>query len=90
LAICTRPDISYAAMSLGQFNANPSRAHLVAAKRVLRYIAGTVDLALEFNFDGVSYRLPLVVLSVTAPSLMLIGLRTSLTARVFQGIVSIS
>ena len=52
LAICTRPDISYAAMSLGQFNANPSRAHLVAAKRVLRYIAGTVDLALEFNFDG--------------------------------------
>ena len=52
LAICTRPDISYAAMSLGQFNANPSHSHLVAAKRVLRYIAGTVDLALEFNFDG--------------------------------------
>ena len=52
LAICTRPDISYAAMALGQFNANPSRSHLVAAKRVLRYIAGTVDLALEFNFDG--------------------------------------
>ena len=52
LAICTRPDISYAAMSLGQFNATPSRSHLVAAKRVLRYIAGTVDLALEFNFDG--------------------------------------
>ena len=39
-------------MSLGQFNASPTRAHLVAAKRVLRYIAGTVDLALEFNFDG--------------------------------------
>jgi hypothetical protein len=52
LAICTRPDISYAAMALGQFNANPTRAHLVAAKRVLRYLAGTVDLALEFNFDG--------------------------------------
>ena len=52
LAICTRPDISYAAMSLGQYNANPSRAHLIAAKHVLRYIAGTVNLALEFNFDG--------------------------------------
>jgi hypothetical protein len=52
LAICTRPDISYAAMSLGQFNVNPTRAHLLAAKRVLRYIAGTIDLALEFNFDG--------------------------------------
>jgi hypothetical protein len=24
----------------------------LAAKRVLRYIAGTIDLALEFNFDG--------------------------------------
>ena len=52
LAISTRPDISYAAMALGQFNANPTRAHLVAGKRVLRYIAGTLDLALEFNFDG--------------------------------------
>jgi hypothetical protein len=52
LAICTRPDISYAAMSLGQFNANPTRGHLLAAKRVLRYLAGTLDLALEFHFDG--------------------------------------
>jgi hypothetical protein len=52
LAISTRPDISYAAMALGQFNANPTRAHLVAGKRVLRYIAGTLDLGLEFNFDG--------------------------------------
>ena len=52
LAICTRPDISYAAMALGQFNANPTRSHLLAAKRVLRYLAGTLDLALEFNFDG--------------------------------------
>ena len=39
-------------MSLGQFNANPTRSHLVAARRVLCYLAGTVDLALEFNFDG--------------------------------------
>jgi hypothetical protein len=36
-------------MSLGQFNANPTHAHLVAAKC---YLAGTLDLALEFNFDG--------------------------------------
>ena len=52
LAICTYPDVSYAAMSLGQFNANPTRSHLVAAKHVLRYIAGTVNLALKFNFNG--------------------------------------
>ena len=52
LAISTRPDISYAAMSLGQYNSAPTRGHLMAAKRVLRYLAGTLDLALEFNFDG--------------------------------------
>ena len=52
LAICTCPNISYATMTLGQYNANPSRTHLVAAKRILCDIVGTVDLALEFNFDG--------------------------------------
>ena len=52
LAICMRPDISYAVMSLDQFNSNPTRAHLVAGKCVLRYLAGSLDLALEFNFNG--------------------------------------
>ena len=48
LAICTRPDIAYAAMALGQFNASPTRAHLACAKGVLRYLAGTVHLCLQF------------------------------------------
>ena len=48
LAICTRPDIAYAAMALGQFNATPTRAHLVCAKGVLRYLAGTINLCLQF------------------------------------------
>ena len=51
LALCTRPDIAYAAMALGQYNTNPSRSHLLAAKGVLRYLAGTIDLALEYNFE---------------------------------------
>ena len=46
LAIATRPDLSYYAMWLGQFNANPTRAHLLIAKHVLRYLAGTRTLAL--------------------------------------------
>ena len=46
LAIATRPDISYYAMWLGQFNASPTRAHFLAAKHVLRYLAGTKLLAL--------------------------------------------
>jgi hypothetical protein len=48
LAICTRPDIAYAAMALGQFNSNPTRAHLACAKGVLRYLVGTIDLCLQF------------------------------------------
>ena len=48
LAISTRPDIAYAAMALGQFNFTPSRAHLLCAKGVLRYLAGTVSLCLQF------------------------------------------
>lgn len=49
LAICTRPDIAYAAMALGQYNANPTRAHLLTAKGVLRYLAGTLDYGLRFT-----------------------------------------
>ena len=48
LAICTRPDIAYTAMALGQFNATPTRTHLTCAKGVLRYLAGTVHLCLQF------------------------------------------
>lgn len=39
-------------MALGQFNMNPTCAHLVAAKCVLQYLASTLDLPLKFNFDG--------------------------------------
>ena len=46
LAIATRPDISYYAMWLGQFNSKPTRAHFIIAKHVLRYLAGTRTLAL--------------------------------------------
>ena len=52
LAISTRPDISYYAMWLGQFNANPTRAHFLAAKHVLRYLAGTKLLALCLGFSS--------------------------------------
>ena len=48
LAICTRPDIAYAAMALGQFNTSPTRTHLACAKGVLRYLASTTHLSLHF------------------------------------------
>ena len=49
LALCTWPDIAYAAMALGQFNASPTHAHLLAAKGVLHYLLGTLNYALEYN-----------------------------------------
>jgi hypothetical protein len=51
LAVCTRPDIAYVAMALGQYNASPTRAHLLAAKGVLRYLAGTQELTLVFGME---------------------------------------
>ena len=49
LAISTRPDISFSAMWLGQFNASPTRSHFLLAKHVLRYLAGSRTLALCFG-----------------------------------------
>lgn len=48
----TRPDICYAVNKLSQFNQNPGMAHWNAAKRVLRYLKGTLSVKLEFNKAG--------------------------------------
>ena len=40
-SIATRPDITYAVNKLAQFLANPGRARLDAALRVLHYLKGT-------------------------------------------------
>jgi hypothetical protein len=48
-AIMTRPDIANAVAQLGRSMSNPSKSHLGAAKRVLRYLAGTVDRGLKYE-----------------------------------------
>ncbi|XP_016164601.1 uncharacterized protein LOC107607135 [Arachis ipaensis] len=48
-AIVTISDIAFAVNKLSQFMSKPSQDHWMAAKRVLRYLAGTVDLALQFH-----------------------------------------
>ena len=45
----TRPDLAVAIGFLSQFNANPTNAHMQAAKRTLRYLKGTKDAKLCFN-----------------------------------------
>lgn len=56
LALATRPDIGFAASCQGQFNNSYGRAHWVAAKRVLRYLKGTMDLGLKYYADSKSLK----------------------------------
>lgn len=53
-ATATRPDISFAVGVLSKFNSKPNEAHLTAAKRVIRYLKGTVNVALKYckTVDG--------------------------------------
>ncbi|KAI3635902.1 hypothetical protein MIR68_006540 [Amoeboaphelidium protococcarum] len=46
LMVGTRPEIAYAVSQLSKSLENPSQQDVVAAKRVLRYLKGTVDLSL--------------------------------------------
>ncbi|KAL6287822.1 hypothetical protein ACE6H2_012212 [Prunus campanulata] len=44
----TRPDIMFPASLLARYMHNPSKKHYGAAKRVLRYIQGTIDFGIEY------------------------------------------
>ena len=50
-ATATRPDIAYATHFLGQFSSKPTETHLSAAKRVLRYLKGTINHGLTYKYD---------------------------------------
>ena len=45
----TRPDLAYTITHLSQFGSDPTKTHLSAAKRVLRYLKGTRDLKLTYE-----------------------------------------
>ena len=48
-AIATRPDIAQAVGVVSKFCANPTQSHFTAAKRILRYLKGTVSLGLSYK-----------------------------------------
>ena len=48
----TRPDIMFSVSVLSRFMHNPTKQHLGAAKRVLRYIAGTTDLGIWYSSNS--------------------------------------
>ncbi|EOY15694.1 DNA/RNA polymerases superfamily protein [Theobroma cacao] len=45
----SRPNIMFSASLLSRFMQSPSQTHFAAAKRVLRYIKGIIDLGLKFE-----------------------------------------
>lgn len=49
LSICTRPDISCAVSVLSQFLEEPQQCHVTAAKRILRYLKGTIGLGIKYS-----------------------------------------
>ncbi|PAV24101.1 Retrovirus-related Pol poly from transposon TNT 1-94 [Pyrrhoderma noxium] len=51
LAICTRPDISFAVGKLGQFSSNPGIAYWKAAQHLLHYLQGTKSYKLTYAPD---------------------------------------
>ncbi|KAH9650410.1 retrovirus-related pol polyprotein from transposon RE2 [Citrus sinensis] len=50
--ILTRPEIAFAVKKLSQYVAAPTLQHLMACKRVLRYIKATQDYGLKFFREG--------------------------------------
>ena len=49
LAVCTRPDISYAVSTLAKFTLKPNNKHWTALKRIFRYLQGTKTLGLKYS-----------------------------------------
>lgn len=51
LAVATRPDIAHAVSALSQFNSSFGQTHWTAAKHVLRYLKGTMNLGLTYRLS---------------------------------------
>ena len=49
LAVCTRPDIAEATRSVASCSAEPTKRHLIAAKRILRYLKHTISHKLTYT-----------------------------------------
>lgn len=47
-----RPDIAHAVGITAQFQQSPRESHLVAVKRILRYLKGTIDYGLWYPYNN--------------------------------------
>ncbi|XP_039778310.1 secreted RxLR effector protein 161-like [Panicum virgatum] len=53
----TRPDISYSVGYVSRFIESPTAEHLAVVKRILRYIAGTIDYGCHYKKTGAELKL---------------------------------
>jgi len=51
VANCTRPDIAFAVNLLARHSAAPTKCHWTRVKNIFRYLQGTIDLGLFYQFD---------------------------------------
>jgi hypothetical protein len=51
VANCTRPDIAFAVNLLARHSAAPTKRHWAGVKSIFRYLQGTIDLGLFYQFD---------------------------------------
>lgn len=51
LTTCSRPDIAHA-VSIASRTSQPTQAHWMALKRILRYLKGTKDLGVRFRWEN--------------------------------------
>ena len=56
VVIGTRPDITHAVNTLSQFNGCHRKVHWTAAKRILRYLEGTIDLKRVYKKENENLR----------------------------------
>ncbi|KAK3876705.1 hypothetical protein Pcinc_018517 [Petrolisthes cinctipes] len=52
LSVKTRPDIAYAVNSVTRYSTKPTSQHWKAVKRIMRYLKGTRDLGILYNYNG--------------------------------------
>ncbi|XP_037297397.1 secreted RxLR effector protein 161-like [Manduca sexta] len=52
LSVATRPDITNSVVKLAQFCNNPKQEDWIAAKRILRYLKGTINYGLVYKKTG--------------------------------------
>ena len=48
----SRPDILFSVCMCARFQSNPKKSHIIAAKRIIRYLKGTSNLGLWYSKDS--------------------------------------